>query len=472
MDQAAGTPPLKWYQGIERYCWVVLTVAALGWLFDTMDQNLYNLIRQASLEDLLKPHDGALTLQEKNDLSARAKEIGGTINAIFLVGWAIGGFAFGILGDRMGRTKTMISTILIYAVFTGMSGLAHSWQVYALARFLTGLGVGGEWAAGASLVAETFPARSRPMALGFLQALSAIGNMLAAVITMGIGGDLRWRWVYFVGIVPAFLVVWIQTGIKEPEKWLQAKERASLGKEMGSIAQIFGHPSLRRNTIAGILMAVAGQATLWGIAFFSTDFVRENLLGSGVSREEASSLKNWMFFIQNFGSFIGIYIFAVLAEKFNRRKAFLASFAASWVSVLAFFWGVSSAGPSAPVAALALAFVMGFCTLMPFSGYTMYFPELYPTRLRATGCGFLYNAARIFAAAAPIALGKLSAWVTKSYGSPQKAFPIAATIVSFIYILGFIGTWMAPETKGLPLPEDKDFEMGPAVSTAPAAQQT
>src|SRR5579862_5254399 len=228
MDQAAAAPTLKWYQGIERYCWVVLTVAALGWLFDTMDQNLYNLIRQASLEDLLKPHDGALTLQEKNDLSARAKEIGGTINATFLIGWAIGGFIFGILGDRIGRTKTMISTILIYAVFTGLSGLAHTWQVYALARFLTGLGVGGEWAAGASLVAETFPPRSRPMALGFLQALSAIGNMLAAVVTMGIGGDLRWRWVYFVGIVPAFLVVWIQTGIKEPEKWLQAKERASL----------------------------------------------------------------------------------------------------------------------------------------------------------------------------------------------------------------------------------------------------
>jgi MFS family permease len=455
--------PQKWYQGIDRYCWIVLTVAALGWLFDTMDQNLYNLVRQASLEDLLRPHSGELTPQEKKDLSAHAKDVGGWINAAFLIGWAVGGFAFGILGDRMGRTKTMITTILIYAVFTGLSGLAQSWPVYMGARFLTGLGVGGEWAAGASLVAETFPARSRPMALGFLQALSAIGNMLASAINFGIHGDIRWRWVYFIGIVPAFLVVWIQKGVKEPEAWLKARERASLGREMGSIAQIFGHPVLRRNTIAGILMAIAGQATLWGIAFFSTDVVREQLIRNGSTPEHAGRLKDVMFFIQNFGSFLGIYVFALLAERFNRRKAFLGSFAAAWISVLAFFWGVSLAGTSVSAVAPALAFVMGFCTLMPFSGYTMYFPELYPTRLRATGCGFLYNAARVFAAAAPIALGRLSAVLTRTYSdSPQKAYPIAATIVSSIYLLGFVGTAMAPETKGKPLPEDKDFEVDAA----------
>jgi MFS family permease len=464
MDQpvVVADKPLKWYQGLDRYCWIVLSVAALGWLFDTMDQNLYNLVRQASLEDLLKPHAGDLTIQEKTDLSARAKDIGGWINGAFLIGWAIGGFAFGILGDRMGRTKTMITTILIYAVFTGLSGLAHSWPVYMLARFLTGLGVGGEWAAGASLVAESFPPRSRPMALGFLQALSAIGNMLASAINFGIHGDVRWRWVYFIGIAPAFLVVWIQKGVKEPEAWLQAKQRATLGREMGSIAAIFSHPVLRRSTIAGVLMAVAGQATLWGVAFFSTDFVREQLINGGMSRDNAGRLKDAMFFIQNLGSFFGIYVFALLAERFNRRKAFMGSFVAAWISMLVFFWGVSASGKSAPFVAPALAFVMGFCTLMPFSGYTMYFPELYPTRLRNTGCGFLYNAARVFAAAGPITVGKLSAWVTKSTGSSHNAFPIAATIVSSLYILGFVGTWMGPETKGKPLPEDKDFELVPA----------
>jgi MFS family permease len=459
MEQPAAAPGAnpKWYQGLDRYCWVVLAVAALGWLFDTMDQNLYTLVRQASLEELLRPHPGELTPKERQDLSETVKDKGGIVNAVFLVGWAFGGFLFGILGDRMGRTKTMMTTILIYAVFTGLSGLARSWTVYALARFLTGLGVGGEWAAGASLVAETFPSRSRPMALGFLQALSALGNMLAALVTMGVGGDVHWRWVYFVGIAPAFVVVWIQAGVKEPQAWIQAKERATLGREMGSIAQIFGHPVLRRNTIAGILMAVAGQAALWGIAFFSTDVVREQLIRNGASKAQAGQIKDVMFLVQNLGSFFGIYIFALLAERFNRRRAFLGSFAAAWGSVLLFFWGVSASGSSTARIAPVLAFVMGFCTLMPFSGYTMYFPELYPTRLRATGCGFLYNAARILAAVAPFALGKLSAAL--SHGSnARNAYPLAATIVSFIYCLGFVGTWLGPETKGKPLPEDKDFE--------------
>jgi len=370
MEQPAAAPGtnLKWYQGLDRHCWVVLAVAALGWLFDTMDQNLYTLIRQASLEELLRPHPGELSPQERQELSVAVKDKAGMINATFLVGWAIGGFIFGILGDRMGRTKTMMTTILIYAVFTGLSGLARSWQVYAVARFLTGLGVGGEWAAGASLVAETFPSRSRPMALGFLQALSALGNMLAAGVTMSVGGDVHWRWVYFVGIAPAFLVVWIQAGIKEPQAWVQAKEHASLGREMGSIAQIFGHEVLRRNTIAGILMAVAGQAALWGIAFFSTDFVRDQLIRNGASKEDAGRIKDIMFLVQNLGSFFGIYIFAVLAERFNRRRAFLGSFAAAWASVLLFFWGVSVSGPSTARIAPVLAFVMGFCTLMPFLG--------------------------------------------------------------------------------------------------------
>src|SRR6185503_19919018 len=139
---------------------------------------------------------------------------------------------FGILGDRLGRTKTMIITILIYAIFTGGSGLIglwmfpRSWELYGFMRFMTGLGVGGEWPAGAALVAETFPQRSRPMALGFLQALSSVGNMMAACITWGIEGagisDVQpWRIVYFVGAVPALLVLWIRRSVHEPEKWVQ-----------------------------------------------------------------------------------------------------------------------------------------------------------------------------------------------------------------------------------------------------------
>ena len=235
MDQPAAPAegkPLKWYQGLERYCWVVLVISALGWLFDTMDQNLFNLVRKSSVEDLIFPHKDrmnlapdqrikSLTPEERKQFDSDVKKIGGRVTSIFLYGWAAGGFLFGILGDRLGRTKTMIITILIYAIFTGASGLVDNWQLYGFARFMTGMGVGGEWAAGAALVAETFPQRSRPMALGFLQALSSVGNMMAAGITWGIEkadlSDLQpWRLVYFIGAVPALLVLWIRRSVHEP----------------------------------------------------------------------------------------------------------------------------------------------------------------------------------------------------------------------------------------------------------------
>ncbi len=458
MEQAA--PPLKWYQGLEKYCWIVLVISALGWLFDTMDQNLFNLVRKTSMEDLLLPkaERAALTGDAKIRFNDEVQFKGGIVTAVFLLGWAAGGFIFGILGDRLGRTKTMIVTILIYAIFTGSSGLVGDWHLYAFARFMTGVGVGGEWAAGAALVAETFPQRSRPMALGFLQALSSVGNMMAAAITWGIEGAgiqevATWRIVYFVGAVPALLVLWIRRSVHEPQKWVQAKEQASVGKELGKIGQLFTHPVLRRNLIASVLMGTAGVGALWGVGFFSTDFILRNLIAAGKDPKDANQIKNVMFILQNLGSFFGIYSFALVTERFNRKKAFLVSFALAWLSVLAFFWGVSKAGPSATLACLILAPVMGFFTLGPFSGFTIYFPELFPTRLRTTGCGFAYNAARILAAAAPFGIGFLG----KKYGFPQ-----AATIVVSVYILGFVGTALAPETKGLPLPEDKDFDVAPA----------
>src|SRR5688572_14131355 len=342
MDQTG--KPLKWYQGLEKYCWVVLVISALGWLFDTMDQNLFNLVRTSSMQDLLmsKEERAKLTPEQTKTFKDDVAYKGSIVTAVFLLGWAAGGFIFGILGDRLGRTKTMIITILIYAIFTGGSGLVNHWTLYAFMRFMTGLGVGGEWAAGAALVAETFPQRSRPMALGLLQALSAVGNMMAAVITWGIeGAGLDWRIVYFVGAAPALLVLWIRRSVKEPEQWVQAKEKASMGKEMGKIGELFSHPVLRRNLIASVLMGTAGVGALWGVGFFSTDFILGLLRDQGVTEAVRNSVKNKMFLLQNLGSFFGILTFAVIAEKLNRRKAFTISYILAWLSVLAFFWGVA-----------------------------------------------------------------------------------------------------------------------------------
>jgi MFS family permease len=458
---------LKWYQGLDRYCWVVLIIAALGWLFDTMDQNLFNLVGKTSVDDLLRATSSTLD----------GPTVRGWVTAAFLIGWSVGGFVFGILGDRIGRTGTMILTIIIYAAFTGLSGLAWNWESYAFMRFMTGVGVGGEWAAGAAIVAEVFPERSRPMALGTLQALSAVGNMLAAVVTFAMA-DLSWRWVYAVGAVPALLVFWIRRSVKEPEKWKEAKEQASFGKEMGSISELFQNPLLRRNTIAGLMMAIAGQGALWGVGFLSADFLQTVVAPFGVSSGDLTRTKSAMFLIQQIGAAIGIYLFAAFSERTNRKTAFFLWFALAWASIPLFFWGVAqAAGVSLPepivgvlgavsasnglpegarntvCIATVLACVMGFATLGPFSGYTVYFPELYPTRLRATGCGICYNGGRFLAAFAPVAFGALSAHFKAQPGAIAAGMPMAATVVTCIYILGIVGTILGPETKGKALPD-------------------
>ncbi|MBB6049890.1 MFS transporter [Armatimonas rosea] len=437
---------LKWYQGIPKYSWMVLIIAALGWLFDAMDQNLFNMVRAPSVKALLE-----LTGLAGKELDDAAKLVGAQLTATFLVGWAFGGFIFGMIGDKLGRTRTMMLTILIYAVFTGLNGLVQNLPQYFICRFITALGVGGEFAAGAALVAEVWPNRSRPMALGTLQALSAIGNMGAAVVNLLAGAD--WRVVYFVGAAPALMVLWIRSSVKEPEAWHEAKEKAATTGEIGNIASLFSDPTLRKNTIAGTLIALAGVGGLWGVGFFLPDLIR-TVLGPNVAAMDAvagkKQLGQWVsiaFIFQNVGAFLGMFGYAALSERVGRKPALALFLLLAYGSIQLAFWGVRDLNT-----AYVLSFVLGFCALAPFSAFAVYFPELYPTRLRATGIGFCYNCARLLAAAAPFALGGLA----KAFNSPTDpayGFRIAAAIVASIYIFGFVGLAFAPETKGKPLPE-------------------
>jgi predicted MFS family arabinose efflux permease len=423
----------RWWEGITRYQWLVLAVAAAGWLFDTMDGNLFNLVRQVAVADLLRP------LIPAAKLAPATTQYGGIATAIFLLGWSAGGYGFGILGDRIGRAQTMVLTILTYALFTGLSGLARTWEQLAAFRFLTGLGVGGEWAAGAAIVAEVFPARSRPMALGMLQALSAIGNMMAAIVSLGLAG-VSWRWVFAVGALPALMVVWVRRSIKEPESWHQARAAAAAGagKPLGAFADLFRDPILRRNTIAGTLMAIAGVGGLWGAAFWTPELVQSVLrhLPKEQQRYDASA----SFLVQQIGAGAGMVAFAAFTERTSRRFAFFVSFLLSFLAIQGMFRYTHSFRD-----ALIWSPILGFCTLGPFCGYTVYFPELFPTRLRATGCGFCYNGGRALAALAPFALGGLA----RRLGGIAPA----VSIVSCIYLLGLIALLFAPETRGQPLPD-------------------
>ena len=237
---------VPWYRELNRYHWFVLIVAALGWLFDCLDQQLFILARQPAMRDLLP------AISDPDQLQVAINTYSTYATSIFLIGWASGGLVFGVLGDRVGRAKTMMITILVYSVFTGLSAFSVGFWDFALYRFLTGLGVGGEFAVGVSLVAEVMPERARPYALGSLQALSVVGNVTAATLNMIMGGLVEaglvasvWRPLFLVGAIPALLALVIRRRLKEPERWQQVSHEDDIEKQLGSYRALFSHPLWR-----------------------------------------------------------------------------------------------------------------------------------------------------------------------------------------------------------------------------------
>jgi MFS family permease len=461
-----------WHKDLTRYHWFVLVVAALGWLFDTMDQQLFNLARKPAVTFLIGATPGDLSIDK----------YAGYATTIFMIGWALGGLAFGILGDRIGRAKTMLLTILLYSIFTGLSALSTGFLDFAFYRFLTGLGVGGEFAVGVSLVAEVMPDRARPMALGWLQALSAVGNMIAAVLSIALGAAERsgmigsaWRAMFVIGVLPALLSLFIFKKLKEPEKWkaADAKRRAELdldligdGPKLGSLGELFGDPRWRKNTIVGMLLAFAGVVGLWGIGFFSFDLIRtvfnahfndlgakEGLTGADLKKFVDGNLTFWTgvtSFLQNLGAFFGIYAFSRITSHIGRRPAFAISFVLAMGSTAFTFWFLDSF-----YEIFWMIPIMGFCQLALFGGYAIYFPELFPTRLRSTGTSFCYNVGRLVAAAGPSALGLLTSQVYAGYKTVDPALPFryAGVTMCAVFLIGLAALPFAPETKGRPLPE-------------------
>lgn len=436
LHDATGRP---WYRELNRHHWFVLIIAALGWLFDTMDQQLFNLARRPAISELLGP--GATP--------AAIAEYSGYATMVFIIGWASGGVFFGILGDRVGRVKTMIYTILCYSLFTGLSVLSTSVWDFSAYRFLTGLGVGGQFAVGVALVAESLPDRARPYALGWLQASSAIGNMMAALIGMGLGGleasgaiGSAWRGMFIVGTLPALLVIVIMKRLKEPESWQRA---AREGVRRGSMTDLFSDPRWRYNAIIGMLLAFAGVVGLWGIGFFSFDLFRAVLDKTDMSEGDKTFWIGMTSLLQNAGAFFGIYVFTHVTQRIGRRKAFAIAFVAAMLSTAYTFWNLSTFSDI-----FWMIPMMGFCQLALFGGYAIYLPELFPTRLRSTGTSFCYNVGRFVAALGPLALGLLTSRVYVGYPEPMR---YAGVTMCLVFLIGLATVPFMPETKGKPLPE-------------------
>jgi MFS family permease len=455
----AGPADGPWWSGMTRYHWFVLVVAALGWLFDCLDQQLFNLARKPAMETLLATATGPASPKDVDFY-------GGLSTCIFLAGWATGGLIFGVVGDRIGRAKTMMITIVIYSLCTGLSALSRGFWDFAFYRFITGLGVGGEFAVGVALVAEVMPDRARPYALGLLQALSAVGNFAAALIGIGLGqlqllsetgrlaGWEPWRWKFVIGALPALLALVIRAGLKEPERWTQMKQQADLaGEVLGGYQALFADARWRKNAILGMLLACAGVIGLWGIGFFSIDLQRsvfkKTFEAQGLTgRDLAGKLTIWSgiasMMIQ-VGAFVSMMLAARICQKIGRKPFFAIALVAAMLSTAMVFQYLDEFSEI-----WWMLPIMGFCQLSLFAGYAIYLPELFPTRLRSTGTSFCYNVGRFVAASGPFLLGYLSSGVFSGSSEPMRP---AGTLMCLVFLLGLAVLPFLPETKGQPLPD-------------------
>jgi len=423
----------SWCHGVTRYQWLVLFVAWLGWVFDSMDATIYTLVLHPALHDLLHtPGGGPVT----DDVISW---YGGIIFSIFLIGWAVGGVLFGVLADHIGRTKTLVYTILIYAVFTGTAALSQTWWQLGIARFITALGIGGEWAAGAALVAEVWPETKRAKAAGILQSAWAAGFLLAAVINLLLR-DYGWRPIFLVGIAPALVALLVRLWVREPERWVRARaeERQAGGARPRKLAELFA-PGLLRSTLAGSGLAFVAVFGLWGATNWTPTLVRALPDLQGLEESELTRHVCHAAMLLNVGALLGYLSFGPLADRAGRRRIFALMCVGSLVML-----PVTFLTPRTYTQVLLLLPLLGFFNNGIFSGFPIYLPELYPTRIRATGAGFCFNIGRILASAGPFVTG----YLVVTLGS----LGLAVCAVAVIYIGGLLILPFAPETMGKPLP--------------------
>lgn len=371
--------PQQWKSGIAAW---------LGWLFDGLDMHLYVLVAAQFVSILLRIED------------AKDPQVGyysSLIQAGFLIGWALGGAFFGRIADRLGRSRALMLTILTYALFTGLSFFAQAWWQLLIFRFLAALGIGGEWAVGASLLSETWPRRWRPWMAAVLQTGVNLGVMLAALSVFLLAGYPRY--VFLVGVLPALLTVWIRRAVPEPEEWRQAKKRSH--HLAPRFIEIF-RGSIRRTTVLTLLVCSLSLTAHWAFLFWYVQHVRNLPELSDWSAPDKDRLVAQMAWVVIISSIAGNFLAAFIARFLKYRRAIACLCLGYFLSMFATY--------SSPLNhdSLWLGFIaIGLCQGV-FALFTMYMPPLFPTLLRTTGAGFCYNFGRIAAGFGTVFFGLFS----------------------------------------------------------------
>lgn len=415
-----------WYRGVTRYEWLVLIIASLGWIFDVYEGQIFNLTRNQLLQEILGVEPGHPDL----------KTYGDRLLGIFLLGGMFGGVLFGSLADKYGRRPIMIMTILMYSVFSGLTYFATNLEQVMVLRFLVAMGIGGEWAVAAALVAEVFPTKARAHASGIFHATSVIGTWTATLAALLVGTE--WRYAYLIGVLPALLIVWVRITVKEPEKWRQAKVEPT--KTRGSLKELFTSSPWAKHAVLAMCLAAVGLGTFWALVVAGQNLAHERMLADGVPEEVAVEKAKFAYgIVQTVGGGIGLVLFGPIAARLGRKKTFILYHlgAAAIVPMTCFL-------PQSYGMLLLFLPVFGFFTLGMHAGYAVYFPELFPNHLRATGSSVGFNGGRMLAFAV---LWYLAPWL-----KTELPLPHALTCLGALFLVGAVLMFFLPETKGKELP--------------------
>lgn len=432
-----------WYKTLTRSQWNTLTASNLGWLFDGFET--YALI--------LTVGPALRTLLEKSQY-AQIPAYAGTVIAITLLGWGIGGMIGGVLADYIGRKKMMIVAIIAYSVATGLSAFSFDWMSFAILRFLVGIAIGSEWATGSSMMAELWPDNARGKGAGLMQCGLGIGFFLASFAWLFISpfGPDSWRYMYVIGVVPALLTLWIRRSIPESHLWeaTDKKRRAAIDSKRAGIVlgaseakltrftlvDLFSEPAIRRQTIVVFLMSLTTTVGFWGISTWVPPFIGGIAASSGLPAAQWASYAGMAYTV---GSILGYISLGFLADAYGRKPVTLAYFVIALIlTPVLFFWTRDLK------LLLVLACVNAFFSNGQYTWMPVWLPELYPTRMRATALAFAFNAPRFVAFLGPLLAGTM---IVKFGGFGQAAMALA-----LIYIIGIVAVFFLPETRGKPLP--------------------
>jgi MFS family permease len=443
MSQAVITEEVPWYRLLNRAQWNTLIASNLGWMFDGYETFALVMSVGAALRQLLEP-------SQYGQIPVYA----GTLIALTLLGWGIGGLIGGVLADYLGRKRTMMLAILAYSIMTGLSAFAWDWVSFAVLRFLVGLAIGSEWVTGASIVSELWPDKARGRGVGLMQCGLGVGFFLASFAWLFVGalGPNSWRYMFLIGVLPALLTLWVRRAIPESERWERvndqrqaALERKRSGTSLGAqdealarftVADLFVEPETRRRVILAFMMSLATTFAFWGISAWIPPYIGAVATKAGLSTQAWQSYAGMAL---NGAAVFGYAGFGFLADAFGRKPVTIFYVVASLVSVaLLFLW------------AQDLTFMLigaGLCGIFVSGQYTWmaaWLPELFPTRMRATAAGFVFNMPRLIAWTGPL----ISGWLITHAGG----FSQAAVAISSIYILSLAAAPFLPETRGKPLP--------------------